>query len=28
MGAGNSTEWAYALPDWLAAEPMRAGGAL
>ena len=28
LGAGNSTEWAYALPDWLAAEPMRVGGAL
>ncbi len=28
MGAGNSTEWAYALPEWLAAEPMRAGGVL
>jgi UDP-N-acetylmuramate--alanine ligase len=28
MGAGNSTEWAYALPQWLAAEPMRVGGAL
>ena len=25
LGAGNSTEWAHALPDWLAAEPMRAG---
>jgi len=28
LGAGNSTEWAYALPDWLAAEPMRVGGTL
>lgn len=28
LGAGNSTEWAHALPQWLAAEPMRAGGAL
>jgi UDP-N-acetylmuramate--alanine ligase len=28
LGAGNSTEWAHALPDWLAAEPMRVGGAL
>jgi UDP-N-acetylmuramate--alanine ligase len=28
LGAGNSTEWAYALPDWLAAEPLRVGGAL
>jgi UDP-N-acetylmuramate--alanine ligase len=27
MGAGNSTEWAHALPDWLASEPLRAGGA-
>jgi UDP-N-acetylmuramate--alanine ligase len=27
LGAGNSTEWAHALPDWLAGEPMRAGGA-
>ena len=27
LGAGNSTEWAHALPEWLAAEPMRAGGA-
>ncbi len=27
LGAGNSTEWAHALPDWLAREPMRAGGA-
>ena len=25
LGAGNSTEWAHALPDWLAGEPMRAG---
>ena len=30
LGAGNSTEWAHALPDWLAAsaEPRRAGSAL
>lgn len=28
LGAGNSTEWAYALPEWLAAtEPKRAGAA-
>ena len=27
LGAGNSTEWAHALPEWLAGEPMRAGGA-
>jgi UDP-N-acetylmuramate--alanine ligase len=28
IGAGNSTEWAYALPEWLAAsEPKRAGAA-
>jgi UDP-N-acetylmuramate--alanine ligase len=26
LGAGNSTEWAHALPDWLAGEPKRAGG--
>jgi len=26
LGAGNSTEWAHALPDWLASEPIRAGG--
>jgi UDP-N-acetylmuramate--alanine ligase len=26
LGAGNSTEWAHALPDWLAREPLRAGG--
>ena len=26
LGAGNSTEWAHALPDWLAREPARAGG--
>ncbi|MBX9589782.1 MAG: UDP-N-acetylmuramate--L-alanine ligase [Hyphomonadaceae bacterium] len=26
LGAGNSTEWAYALPEWLAAEPLRVGG--
>ena len=29
LGAGTSTEWAHALPMWLAAdEPRRAGGAL
>jgi UDP-N-acetylmuramate--alanine ligase len=28
LGAGNSTEWAHALPEWLAAEPLRVGGAL
>jgi UDP-N-acetylmuramate--alanine ligase len=28
LGAGNSTDWAHALPQWLAAEPLRAGGAL
>jgi UDP-N-acetylmuramate--alanine ligase len=29
LGAGNSTEWAHALPEWLAAdEPRRAGGAM
>jgi UDP-N-acetylmuramate--alanine ligase len=29
LGAGNSTEWAHALPQWLAAdEPLRVGGAL
>jgi UDP-N-acetylmuramate--alanine ligase len=27
LGAGNSTEWAHALPEWLAGEPLRAGGA-
>ena len=26
FGAGNSTEWAHALPDWLAGPPKRAGG--
>jgi UDP-N-acetylmuramate--alanine ligase len=26
LGAGNSTEWAHALPDWLAREPAHAGG--
>jgi UDP-N-acetylmuramate--alanine ligase len=26
LGAGNSTEWAHALPEWLAREPIRAGG--
>jgi UDP-N-acetylmuramate--alanine ligase len=25
LGAGNSTEWAHALPDWLAEEPKRTG---
>jgi UDP-N-acetylmuramate--alanine ligase len=28
LGAGNSTEWAHALPGWLTGEPLRAGGAL
>jgi len=29
LGAGNSTEWAHALPEWLAeTEPRRAGGAM
>jgi UDP-N-acetylmuramate--alanine ligase len=28
LGAGNSTEWAHALPEWLAAEPVRIGGSL
>jgi UDP-N-acetylmuramate--alanine ligase len=28
LGAGNSTEWAHALPGWLMREPVRAGGAL
>jgi UDP-N-acetylmuramate--alanine ligase len=27
LGAGNSTDWAHALPGWLAGEPLRAGGA-
>jgi len=27
LGAGNSTEWAHALPDWLASEPMAVGSA-
>jgi UDP-N-acetylmuramate--alanine ligase len=27
LGAGNSTEWAHALPDWLAAIPLRVGSA-
>jgi UDP-N-acetylmuramate--alanine ligase len=27
FGAGNSTEWAHALPDWLAAIPLRVGSA-
>jgi UDP-N-acetylmuramate--alanine ligase len=26
LGAGNSTEWAHALPDWLAREPLPIGG--
>ena len=26
LGAGNSSEWAHALPDWLASEPLPAGG--
>ena len=26
LGAGNSTEWAHALPGWLELEPTRAGG--
>jgi UDP-N-acetylmuramate--alanine ligase len=26
LGAGNSTEWAHALPEWLAREPAHAGG--
>ncbi len=26
LGAGNSTEWAHGLPEWLAGEPLRAGG--
>ena len=26
LGAGNSTEWAHALPGWLAEAPLRAGG--
>ncbi|MFN3744054.1 MAG: UDP-N-acetylmuramate--L-alanine ligase [Hyphomicrobiaceae bacterium] len=28
LGAGNSTEWAHALPDWLAAIPLRVGSAV
>ena len=28
LGAGNSTEWAHAMPAWLAEAPRRAGGAL
>ena len=28
LGAGNSTDWAHALPSWLAAEPLRMGGAV
>jgi UDP-N-acetylmuramate--alanine ligase len=28
LGAGNSTEWAYGLPQWLGAEPLRVGGSL
>jgi UDP-N-acetylmuramate--alanine ligase len=27
LGAGNSTDWAHALPQWLAGEPLRMGGA-
>ena len=27
LGAGNSTEWAHALPEWLAVEPKRTGSA-
>ena len=27
LGAGNSTDWAHSLPQWLEGEPMRAGGA-
>jgi UDP-N-acetylmuramate--alanine ligase len=27
LGAGNSSDWAHALPEWLADEPLRAGGA-
>jgi UDP-N-acetylmuramate--alanine ligase len=26
LGAGNSTEWAHALPEWLASEPLPVGG--
>jgi UDP-N-acetylmuramate--alanine ligase len=26
LGAGNSSEWAHALPEWLAREPVGAGG--
>lgn len=28
LGAGNSSEWAHALPDWLTGEPKRAGSAM
>jgi UDP-N-acetylmuramate--alanine ligase len=28
MGAGNSTDWAHALPGWLAAIPLRVGSAV
>jgi UDP-N-acetylmuramate--alanine ligase len=28
LGAGTSTEWAHALPDWLGAEEPRRAGAL
>jgi len=28
LGAGNSTDWAHALPGWLAGEPLRVGGAV
>jgi len=27
LGAGNSTDWAHALPQWLGAEPLRIGAA-
>ena len=26
LGAGNSTEWAHALPEWLASAPLPVGG--
>ena len=26
LGAGNSTEWAHALPEWLASEPLPVEG--
>jgi UDP-N-acetylmuramate--alanine ligase len=28
LGAGNSTDWAHALPDWMAAIPLRVGSAV